>query len=198
MPLFKSREQRRIERDVQVRQGIAQIQRQIKILEKNEKGYLAKARKAKQLGAEDQVAFLRQTLRRAMAGRMQMERQLLAIETAAQMKNQAESYSAFARSMTAVSQSIAEVFGATDLTKTQREFEKAMVQAQTMEQRMAVFLDMTTETMSSMEMTGGEDLVSDADLDRLLEADAAHEERVMDDDIAKSLREIEKELGRDK
>ncbi len=189
MPLFKSKEQRRIERDVQVRQGIAQIQRQIKALAKNEQGYLEKAKKARQLGAADQEAFLRQTLKRCIASRRQMERQLLSIETASQMKNQAESYAAFAKSMTAVSQSIAEVFGATDLTKTQQEFERAMVQAQTMEQRMAVFLDMTTETLGSMDVAG-DDLMSDAELDRLIAG-----ERVLDKEVAAGLKQIERELG---
>ena len=198
MGLFKSKEERRIERDIQVRQGIAQIRRQITALAKNEKEFLAKARRAKQIGAPDQISFLRQTLRRTMAGRLQMERQLLAIETAAQIKNQAESYSVFAKSMTAVSRSIGEVFGSTDLVRTQHDFEKAMAQAQTMEQRMNVFLDMTTETMGSMEASGGEELVSDDELDRLISADATQEERVMDDDIVRGLREIEKELGREK
>ena len=138
MGLFKSKEERRIERDIQVRQGIAQIRRQITALAKNEKEFLAKARRAKQIGAPDQISFLRQTLRRTMAGRLQMERQLLAIETAAQIKNQAESYSVFAKSMTAVSRSIGEVFGSTDLVRTQHDFEKAMAQAQTMEQRMKI------------------------------------------------------------
>ncbi|MCX7020602.1 MAG: hypothetical protein NTY46_16755, partial [Candidatus Sumerlaeota bacterium] len=198
MGLFKSREERRIERDIQVRQGVASVKRQIANQTKNEKEYLVKARRAKQMGSMDQAVLLRQTLKRTIASRIQMERQLLAIETAAQMKNQAESYSAFAKSMTAVSRSIAEVFGATDLARTQQEFERAMAQAQSMEQRMAVFLDMTNETMGSMEIAGGEELVNDAELDRMISAEAAQEERGMDDDIARGLKEIERELSKDK
>ena len=56
----------------------------------------------------------------------------------------------------------------------------------------------TTETMGSMEIAGGEDLVSDAELDRLISTEAAHEERAMDEDIARGLKEIERELGKEK
>lgn len=197
MALFKSKEERRIERDIQIRQGIAQIKRQINVLSKSEQGYLEKARRAKQIGSEDQLSFLKQTIKRTMAQRMMLERQLLSIETAAQMKGQAESYSVFAKSMNAVSKAIGEVFGATDLAKTQKEFERAMAQADTMEQRMAVFLDMTNDTLGSMDSMG-DDIVNDADIDRLIESEAMREEKVMDEEIAKGLKDIERELGRDK
>ena len=196
MALFKSKEQRRIERDIQVRQGIQQIKRQVKSLEKNEAGYLEKARRAKQMGSNDQLALLRQAVKRAISSRMMLERQLLNIETAAQMKNQAETFGAFAKSMNAVSAAISEVFGSMDLAKTQMDFEKAMVQAESMEQRMSVFLDMSTESIGNLDTVDEGLTVSDDEIDRLLDAEAAHESRAMDDEIADGLKEIEKELGR--
>jgi hypothetical protein len=191
MGLFKSKEERRIERDIQVRQGVAQIRKQIKDLERNEKEFLDKARRARRIGSGEQLAFLKKAIRQTIAQRMGMERQLLAIETAAQVKNQAESFAAFAKSMNAVSRSISEVFGAVDMAKTQHDFESAMTKAHTLEERMNVFLDMTSDTVMSG-MAEDQEVISDEELDRLLESEQAKPE--MDADVARELERIEREL----
>ncbi len=196
MGLFKSREERRIERDMQVRKGLATLKRRMKELARDEKSYIKKARKARQIGDDSQFEFIKQNLKRTASGRKMMERQLLSIETAFQIKNQAEAHAQFATSMNAISKSIAEVFGETDLTATQKDFEKAMAQAENMEQRMEIFLDMAEGTVS----TGAEasDLVSDDEIDALIADEISHEESSgLDEGISKGLDEIEKELGKE-
>jgi hypothetical protein len=198
MGLFKSKKQRQLERDIQVRQGIAQIKMQIKRLSQAEKGFIDKARRAKQIGAQTEYNMLKQEIRRAIAGRRQLERQVLILETAYDKKNIAESFSSFAKSMNSVSKSIAEVFGTMDLAKTQQEFEKSMAQAQNMEERMNVFLDMACNTMETMETSVDESLASDDEIDRMIEVEAVHKERVLDDEIARGIKDIERELGKEK
>lgn len=198
MGLFKSKEERRIERDMQIRQGINQIRKQLKDLERNEKEYLEKARRAKRIGSGEQLTFLKRAIRQTIAQRMMMERQVLAIETAVQVKNQAESSAAFAKSMNAVSRAIGEVFGTVDLARSQKEFEVAMARANTMEDRMNIFLDMTSDTMMSGAAAQDESVISDDELDRLLEsgsgAAAGGGQKQMDPDIARELGRLEREL----
>lgn len=194
MGLFKSKEERRIERDMQVRQGVAQIRKQLRDLERNEKEYLDKARRAKRIGSGEQLTFLKRAIRQTIAQRMAMERQVLAIETAVQVKNQAESFAAFAKSMNAVSRSIGEVFGTVDLARTQKDFEGAMAKAHTMEDRMNIFLDMTSDTMLS-DSSGDQGVISDEELDRLLESGGGEGGKPqMDPDIARELGKLEREL----
>ena len=193
MSLFKSKAERKIERDIQVRQGIAQVRKQLKDLEKNEKQYLEKARRARRIASGEQLGFLKKAIRQTMAQRMLLERQMLAIETAVQLKNQAETYAAFAKSLNAVSRSIGEVFGSVDLAKTQKDFEIAIAKAETMEQRMDIFLEMTGESFMAGEKAEDEGIITDEELDRLIEAGEA--KPVMDAEIAKGLKDIEKELG---
>lgn len=196
MGLFKSKEERRMERQMEVRRGINAIKRQIKQLMKHEKDYLKKAIRARGLGDKGQLGFLKQTIKRTIGQRVMMERQLLSIETANQIKNQAEAYGQFAKSMNAVSTSISEVFGETDFTETQKSFERAMHQAENMEQRMDIFLDMANESMGNETSTTLDDIVSDEAIDRMLETGAvAKESRAVDKDIDSGLSEIEKELG---
>jgi len=195
MGLFKSRGERDLDREVEIRRGVSLLRRTIRDLERNEKGYIEKARRAKQLGDGSQYAFLKQTIKRTASQRLLMERQLLNVETARQLKRQAEAHAQFADAMVAISTGIGAFFGRTDLKKTQQEFLRALDQAQTMEQRMEVFLDMTREAMGQAEPAGAE-VVSDEEIDRLVDAAiTADESPAIDTEIQKGLHEIRRELG---
>ncbi|GIW70690.1 MAG: hypothetical protein KatS3mg102_0232 [Planctomycetota bacterium] len=194
MGLFKSKQERKLERDMEIRKGINACKRSIRELLRHEQEYIKKARRARQLGAEDQVRFLKRTIRQTAAQRRALERQLLAIETAAQRKNQMEMQGQFARSLAMISKSIAEVFGDINWAEVQANFEKAMLQAETFEQQAELFLEASQETMFT-EKAFDEEEVSEAEIDRLIEEEAAHEEqRALDREIESGLGEIEREL----
>lgn len=187
MGLFKTSAERKRERDLQVRKGLQAIRRNIRSLEKNLKDYRAKAVRAKQLEATEQLNMLRDVIRRSMAQMRLQERQLLAIETAVQMKNQAEVAEQFAASMVAVSRSISEAFGSVDMDATLANYEQAMARAEDMEQRMELFLDLTADVMSSEDAAGAE-LVSMEEIDRLIEQDVeAAEASRLDEKIDQAL-----------
>ena len=57
------------------------------------------------------------------------------------------------------------MFGSTDFARTQKDFEKAMMQAQTMEERADLFLEMSSSSIFGYEGSG-EDLVTDDEIDR--------------------------------
>ena len=195
MGLFKSKEERKLERDMEIRKGINEFKRNIRSLEKHEKDYIKKAKRAKQIGADDQLSFIKKTIKQTAAQRRGLERQLLAIETAAQRKNQMEAHGQFAKSLAAISKSIAEVFGDVDWTETQKNFEKAMARAENFEQQVDVFLEASQETMFN-ETAYSEDLISDDEIDKLIDSEVAHDEaKSVDAEIEKGLGEIEKELG---
>ena len=192
MGIFKSKEERRMQRDMEIKKGIQRIKRQLTDLGRNEEEWLEKARRAQRMGANDQLAFIRKSLKATATQRRASERQLLTIEAAFQMKNQAESYATFAESMGIVSRSINDVYKATDLEKTQRNFEHAMAQAETMSQRMDLFLDMSKDTLFSGETASGEELVSDAEIDQMIGISTTERKKKTREELD---REIAKELG---
>ena len=198
MGLFKSADDRRLERELEARKGINLIRRNIRELERNEKKYIDKAKRALQMGSDDQLNFIKQTIKRTAVQRRAMERQLLNIETAMQIKNQAEAHGQFAKSMNAVSMAIGEMFGATDLKETQQEFEKAMMKAQSLEEQMDIFLDMSSNAMFGYEGSGDE-LVTDSEIDRMIEDEVMEEESSseLDDAISDGLQDVRKELGKE-
>lgn len=198
MGLFKSREERRLEREVEVRKGINLIKRNIRDLSRNEKEYLKKARRAQEIGSPEQLEFLKKTLKHTASQRRLMERQLLNIETAAQIKNQAEAHAGFAKAMNAISRSISEMFGSTDMTRTQRDFEMAMSKAQSLEERMELFLDMSSQSMFGYEPSG-EEIVTDDEVDRMIAGTAeAGKTPALDAEVDRGIQEIRRELGKEK
>jgi hypothetical protein len=192
MGIFKSKEERRIARDMEIRKGIQRMKRQLKELGKSEEEWLEKARRASRMGAGDQLAFIRRSLKATTAQRRMLERQMLTIEAAFQMKNQAESFAVFAESMGVVSKSINEVYKTTDLESTQRNFEQAMMQAETMGQRMDLFLDMTKDSLFEQDSTTGEALVTDDEIDEMIGISPKERKKMTREELD---REIARELG---
>jgi len=200
MGMFKSKEEKRIERDIEVRKGVNSLKRNIRDLAKHESSYILKAKKAKKIGDSSQYEFLKRQLKKTAGQRRMRERQLLSIETAVQIKNQAESDADFAKSMGAVAKAVSEVYGSVDFAKTQKNFEKAMMQADTLQQQMEIFLEMTQEHVMSGEVEGEDQVVSDAEIDKMLNEEVEHEESSgsLDKDIEKGLKDIHDELDRER
>jgi len=199
MGMFKSKEEKRIERDIEVRKGVNSLKRNIRDLAKHESSYILKAKKAKKIGDSSQYEFLKRQLKKTAGQRRMRERQLLSIETAVQIKNQAESDADFAKSMGAVAKAVSEVYGSVDFAKTQKNFEKAMMQADTLQQQMEIFLEMTQEHVMSGEVEGEDQVVSDAEIDKMLDEEVVHEEGgALDKDIEKGLKDIQDELDRER
>lgn len=182
MPLFKSSEERRIERDIKIRQGIRRIEKSIREQGKFQDEFIKNAQQAKRIGDAAQYTFIRNSLKKTATIRKMLERQLLSVKSALIIKRQAEASADFAQSMGVMAAEIGRMFGETDLVKTQGDWEKAMVQSQTMEERMEMFLD-SVEDMAAQdaEMSKASEVVSDDEIDRLIDAEAeAEHQRELD------------------
>jgi hypothetical protein len=185
MGLFKSAEERRIERDIKIRQGIRRIEKSIREQGKFQDEFIHNAQQAKKIGDQSQYTFIRNSLKKTATIRKMLERQLLAVKNALLIKRQAEASADFAQSMGLMATEIGKLFGETDLVKTQADWEKAMVQSQTMEERMNMFLDTVEDVAAQdVEMSGATDVVSDAEIDRLIEAETEAEHQKELDKLA--------------
>lgn len=176
MGLFKSAEERRIERDIRIRQGIRRIEKAIREQGKFQDEFIKNAQHARQIGDASQYAFIRNSLKKTATIRKMLERQLLAVKNSLLIKRQAEASADFASSMALMASEIGRLFGETDLIKTQADWEKAMLQSQTMEERMNMFLDAVEDMAGAdVQASGAGELVTDAEIDRMIEAEAEAE-----------------------
>lgn len=191
MGLFKSKDERRIEREMKIKAGLRAIERSIKQQEKFTEDFIANARRARQIGDNQQYQFIRNGLKRTASIKRMLERQLLAMKNAMLIQQQASASQQFAESMNMMAREIGQTFGQLDLTKSQAQWEKAVTQAETIEQRMELFLDSMEQAGGSSEPAGG--LVSDDEIDRMIQADVLADER---QELSK-LDELEGEIARE-
>ena len=206
MSLFKSKDERRLEREMEIRKGIARIKKQIRTLEKDEKDFLRKAKRAKQLGDRTQLSFIRSNLKRTAYNRRMMERQLLNIETFNQLKDQAEAQAEFARSLDTVSRSIGEAYGSVNIAEIHKNCEKAIGQYDSMQQMMEMFMEQSSESMQGLgEGAQADELVSDEEIDKLIDEQIVTEEtkavegtlEKKTEEILSRLSELDKEQNKD-
>ena len=183
MGLFKSREERRIERDIKIRQGIRRIEKAIAEQSKFSDEFVRNARHAKQIGDAASYQFIRNSLRKTAAIKKMLERQLLAVKNALLIKRQAEASADFASAMALMAREVSKLYGETNLVKTQVDWEKAMAQSQTMEERMAMFLDGMEEAAQRDAAASASEAITDDEIDRLIaaeeQAEAAREQQQM-------------------
>src|SRR5437762_2360883 len=196
MGLFKSKDERRIEREMKIRLGMRSIEKSIRQQEKFSEDFISNARRAKQIGDEGQYQFIRGALKKTAAVKKMLERQLLAIKNAMLIQQQAAASQQFAESMTLMAREIGRVFGEMDLTKTQAQWERAVAQAGSMEERMEIFLDSMEQSAIAGAPTGAkEELVSDDEIDRMISADVLAAEKTELSKLDELESEIAKELG---
>lgn len=174
MGLFKSGEERRLERDIKIRQGIRRIEKSIAEQNKFSDEFVKNARQAKQIGDSAQYAFIRNSLKKTATIKKLLERQLLAVKNALLIKRQAEASADFAKAMTLMAGEVSKLYGETDLARTQLQWEKALAQSQTMEERMQMFLD-AVESGAAGDVTASAassgEAVSDDEIDRMITAE---------------------------
>jgi hypothetical protein len=196
MGLFKSKDERRIEREMKIRSGLRAIEKSIRQQEKFSEDFIKNARHAQQIGDKGQYLFVRSALKKTAAVKKMLERQLLAIKNAMLIQQQAQSSQQFAESMSVMAQEIGRVFGELDLTKTQADWERAVAQAGSIEERMEIFLDsMEQSAIAGGSVTAKEELVSDDEIDRMIQADVLAQEKQELGKLDQLESEIAKELG---
>ncbi len=185
MSLFKSAEERRIERDIKIRQGIRRMEKAVREQGKFQDEFVRNAQHARKIGDNSQYEFIRDSLKKTATIRKMLERQLLSVKNALLIKRQAEASADFAKSMGIMATEIGRLFGETDLVKTQADWEKAMVQSQTMEERMEMFLDTVEDVAAQdVEMSRAGEVVTDEEIDRLIDAETEAEHQKELDKLA--------------
>ena len=197
MGLFKSKDERRIEREMKIRQGLRSIEKSIRQQEKFSEDFIKNAQHARKIGDEQQYQFIRGALKKTATVKKMLERQMLAIKNAMLINQQAQASREFAESMNLMAGEISKVFGELDLTKTQAQWERAVAQAGSMEERMEIFLDSMEQSAigASSGTAANTALVTDEEIDRMIQADVLASEKAELGKLDALESEIAKELG---
>ena len=180
---------------MKIRAGMRSIERSIRQQEKFADDFIRNAQHARKIGDEGQYKFIRSALKKTAAVKKMLERQLLSIKNAMLIQQQAQASQQFAESMTLMATEIGRVFGEMDLTQTQAQWESAVSQAGSMEERMEVFLDSMEQAAPGGTVSAREELVTDEEIDRMIAADVLASEKTELGKLDELETEIAKELG---
>jgi hypothetical protein len=195
MGLFKSKDERRVQREMRIRAGLRSVERSIRQQEKFTEDFIRNAQHARRIGDQGQYQFIRGALKKTASVKRMLERQLLAMKNAMLIQQQARASQQFAEAMGLMAREISQVFGELDLTKTQTQWEKAVNQAGSIEERMDLFLDAMEQSAATAPQAGSADQIGDDEIDRLIAADVAAGERAELGKLDELESEIAKELG---
>jgi len=194
MALWKSKEERRIERKIRINQTLGSLQAQIRRLEKDEAEFKQDALTAKRSELPKQEQIAKRALRGTIAKRRMLQQVYLSFKVLAREEEQMATYNQFASGMDTLAKSIGGLARNTNLAKAQTDFAKSLARAKGAEERMRAFIDSSSEILTGDLF--GEDLESDMtdeDLDRIILGEAREDEaKEFDVEIEKGLEEIGK------
>ncbi len=194
MGWFKSDEEKRLEREIEMKRTIAQIKKNIREQQQFTGSYIDQAKRAKRIGDLATLQQLKGLIKKTATVVKMRERQLLSLEMTLQIKKQAESDSEFAKAMSTFAQSIAAVYKSVDYVQVAKQTEEAFQRANTIQERMQLMLDMTQDSINT-NMESSEDLVSDKDIDKMIDEQVMAEDgQKLDAEISKGIKQIEDEL----
>ncbi len=171
MGLFKSKDERRLEQDIKIRQGIRRIEKSIAEQAKFSDEFVKNARQAKAIGDTQSYLFIRNSLKKTAAIKKLLERQLLAVKNALLIKRQAEAAADFSQAMKLMAAEVSKLYADTNIMKTQVDWEKAMAQSQSMEERVQFFLDAVEQGAAADSAGAPAEAISDEEIDRLISAE---------------------------
>jgi hypothetical protein len=195
MGLFKSKEERRMEREMRFKMGLRAIERNIREQDKFQQQFIKNAQQARSIGDQQQYQFIRNALKKTATVKKMLQRQLVAMQNALVIQQQARASQQFAETMQQMASEIGRIFGELDLTKTQADWERAVQQAGSMEERMEIFLDSMEQSAGSGQVATTGQLVSDEEIDRMIESDVIAAEQKQLSELDKLESDLARELG---
>jgi hypothetical protein len=192
MGLFKSKQEKDIEKKMLIKKTVSQMNRHIQKLEEQKQVYIEAAKRATKQGLDAQVNLALSGLKMTLGQQKKAQEMLLNFEITSQMKDMSMMTTEFLGGMSVLSKEMVKLTNDKEFSKVQKDFEKAMAGAEQQTMQMEMFLDENQSTFASAGNNGN--TVSDAELEKLIMNRAAEDE-IESDVIDKELEAIRNKLN---
>ena len=186
MKLFKSKAEKALEAKLAIRQGVNELKKCDRSLEKKKEELIKFAQEAKKQGISQQYNMAVSGLKMVLSYQKRCKAMMLQIQMTESMRDLTTMNANFVKLMGNVGKEVSNVTKSTNFTKNMLDFEKGMLSAETAMDQLESFLEdsgMAFET----------DVESDVEdeINRMIDATGAAEINALDDEIDKRLAEIE-------
>ena len=188
---LKNKQEKELEARIAVRQGIRELEKTNKTLEKKKDEMLAFAREAREKGVKQQYAVAVSGLKMIINYQKRSEAMVLQAKMAESMKDLTRISSKFVNLMGAMGKEVAKVAKSTNYAKNQMEFEKGMASAEMAMDQLESFMEDAGMGFTDIEM-GEEEL--DQEIEALISADVSAPADKLDDELAAKLAKLNSQL----
>ena len=192
MGLFKSKQQKELEKKMLVKRTINTMNKQINRLEDQKQVFIDAAKRAKEKDLDAQYNLALSGYKMTVQQQRRAQEMLLNFEITAQMKDVTMMTSDFLRGMSEISKEMTKLADAKEFAKIQAQFEQAMVAVETQTDQMDNFMEMSQETFYN----AGKDKsgkMTDQEFEKFIEEQAGLD-TLSDDKINSEIEELKKKI----
>ena len=192
MALFKSKQEKEIEKKMLVKRTINTMNKQINALEEQKNVFVEKAKTAKKNGLEAQYNLALTGYKMTLLQQKRAQEMLLNFEITSQMKDMTMMTKEFLGGMSVLSKEMARLADEKEFIKVQKQFELAMGNAERQAEQMDMFMETSQDTFKSAQ--GSTDSIDDKEIKEMIDRQAGLDE-FGDDAIDKELEELQKKMN---
>lgn len=193
MGLFKSKQQKEIEKKMLVKRTINTMNKQINRLEEQKKVFVDAAKRAKDKDLEAQYRLALSGYKMTVQQQKRAQEMLLNFEITAQMKDVTMMTSEFLRGMSAISKEMTKLADAKEFAKIQAQFEEAMVAVETQTDQMDNFMEMSQETFYNQGRDKEGKQMTDEEFEKFIMEQVGQDE-LSSESIEKEMEELRKKI----
>ncbi|MBE7075533.1 MAG: hypothetical protein E7375_00495 [Clostridiales bacterium] len=193
MGLFKSKQQKEIEKKMLIKRTINTMNKQINRLEEQKRVFVEAAKKAKMKDLDSQFNLALSGYKMTVQQQKRAQEMLLNFEITAQMKDVTMMTSEFLRGMSAISKEMTKLADAKEFAKIQAQFEEAMAAVETQTDQMDNFMEMSQETFYNQGIDKSGKQMSDEELEKYV-MEQVEQDQLSSDAIDKEMEDLRKKI----
>ena len=192
MGLFKTKQEKEIEKKMLVKKTINQMNKHIAVLEGQKKVYLDAAKRAKQQGLKAQYDLAITGLKMTLAQQKRAQEMLLNFEITSQLKDMTQMTHDFLCGLSVLSKEMKQLTSFKEFVNVEQQFELAMEGVQTQSEQMELYLESSATEFDANKGDAGS--ISDDEINALIEEELGQDE-ISSDSIDAELEKLKKKMS---
>ena len=193
MGLFKTKQQKEIQKKMLVKRTVNSMNKQIARLEEQKKVFIDAAKRAKEKNLDAQFKLALSGYRMTVQQQKRAQEMLLNFEITAQMRDVTMMTTEFLKGMSVISKEMSKLADAKEFEKIQAQFEEAITAVETQTEQIDSFMEISQESFASAgKAKDGKDISAD-DFEKFI-MEASSSEQASNEDIDKEIEELKKKI----
>lgn len=193
MGLFRTKQQKEIQKKMLVKRTVNSMNKQIARLEEQKKVFIDAAKRAKEKNLDAQFNLALSGYRMTTQQQKRAQEMLLNFEITAQMRDVTMMTTEFLRGMSVISKEMSKLADAKEFEKIQAQFEEAITAVETQTEQIDSFMELSQESFASAgKAKDGKEINAD-DFEKFI-TEASSKDEASNDDIDKEIEELKKKI----